>query len=72
MTNLLKMHGLISQNGDFHLNDTSSSSPKKSWFQISVKYGQAVGIYEEIAYFATAYTLLCKLNCGYHNLSYFH
>ncbi len=32
---MLKVHGPISQNGDFYSND--AFSPKKSWFQISVK-----------------------------------
>ncbi len=32
---VLKVPGLISQNGDFYSND--ASAPKKSWFQISVK-----------------------------------
>ena len=32
---LLKLPGPIFQNGDFYSND--ASSPKKSWFQISVK-----------------------------------
>ncbi len=32
---LLKMPGLISQNGNFYSND--ASSPKISWFQISLK-----------------------------------
>ncbi len=37
---------------------------KKSWFQLTV---QTFWIHEEITYIATGYTLLCKLNYGYHN-----
>ncbi len=32
---VLKVHGPISQNGDIYSND--ASSPKRSWFQISVR-----------------------------------
>ncbi len=63
---VLKMPGPISQNGHFYSND--ASSPKISWFQISFKSVQPFGHKQkEIKYFAMAYTLLCKLNYGYHN-----
>ncbi len=60
----LKLLGLISQNGEFYSKD--ASSPKKSWFQISID--QTVLAQEEITYIAIPYnTLLFKLNYGYHN-----
>ncbi len=57
------MPGPISENGNFYSNDVSS--PKVSWFKISLKsVKRTVWTQEEITYFAIAYTLLCKLNYG--------
>ena len=61
----LKVPGPISQNGNLYSND--ASSPKKSWYQMSVKLIEPFLMQEEISYFATAYTLMCKLNYGYRN-----
>ena len=34
--------------------------------------GQAIWMYEAVLWFAVAYSLLCKLDYGYHNQESFH
>ena len=51
----LKVHGPISQNGVFYSND--ATSPKKSWFQISIQSIKQFGRMMRLAYIANAYTL---------------
>ncbi len=55
----LKVHGPISQNEIFYLNDVSSS--KKFWFKISVKSIKPLGYMKAIMYIAIAHTLLCNI-----------
>ena len=61
----LKVLSPIPQNGVFYLND--ATSPKKSWYQISVKTVKPFRNARRLCIIEAAYTLVCKLNYGYHN-----